>query len=257
MNIMNILKKINVPDNVDVVILPDINGDFFKLIETLSTYKISKDSLIIVTGNIVGDGNNNLPSLLSFSKNELFETVMGLNEFLTLQLIKDKNQENLDSWVDIGGQKIFNQLGEKGLSYFDEFLSELPLFLEIEKCGKKFHIFNTPLRSKNSIQNNIEYFSEINELNRANFIADEIDQRSILPLNKDIANHCYPVFPDTTVAFHGGVKISDAIMINNNYFLNSEKVLKNDQGYEIFPCVLLKDNDMIVLTHDTLDKENN
>lgn len=169
----NIIKKIILNDDDDLLFCTDLHGQYEQFELLLAKNHISKNTKIICTGDIIDRGPNSLPLLLNFLNNPNYFLSLGNHELALVYAPYSKS--DMAFWVGTGGQETFNELGKSGTLFFsNEIRENIPYILEIEHRGKKYGIVHACIPKLNGVHiTEWEHFLELAQ-NNPNYLSDAI-----------------------------------------------------------------------------------
>lgn len=141
---MNIYKHRKIPDEMDLIFIGDLHGDYYHFEKRLKENNINKDNTFIVsTGDIIDRGPNIKKCCDEFLNNPNFDMVIGNHEMF---MFNRYNMNFFHPWVANGGQETINQLDFEGVDLISkQMLEEFSIILEIEHRGKTFGIIHAEI----------------------------------------------------------------------------------------------------------------
>lgn len=137
------LKKIIVPDDVELYFIGDLHGDYDAFKAIIKNAGVREKDFIITTGDVLDRGKKITPLLFDFVFKENYHMPIGNHEQFMLNHIY---RDFFVNWVDGDGKETVEQLGLEGIKFFcGKIVEKFPLMLEVHHRGKIFGVVHAAI----------------------------------------------------------------------------------------------------------------
>lgn len=123
-------------------VMGNICGRYEKYKELLSKCDFRSRDELYITGNIIGDGADTVKLLFDMSMRSNVFPVLGKREYALLKLARMKSRADTAQAEADELMRVLSVLELDEREALLEYISELPLYEELEACGKKYTVLH-------------------------------------------------------------------------------------------------------------------
>lgn len=135
---MILYRELVIEDDKELFIVGDIHG-CYDLYKKGEKYLGIRDTDVVISlGDLTDRGKQNFKCVLEFTRKDNRYAIRGNHEDMMIRGMLDGRRDYYECWYQNGGDTVWAELGEEGVTLLATMLEELPVILTVRHCGKTY-----------------------------------------------------------------------------------------------------------------------
>lgn len=131
-------KHIDIPDDANLYIVPDLHGSYSLYQKIVKMFGITKDDYVISLGDLTDRGKENFKCVEEFTKGKNRYGILGNHDQMMIKGLLEGEGNYYGCWIMNGGNTVIEEVGEEGATFLAMMLEEnLPVILTANYRGKR------------------------------------------------------------------------------------------------------------------------
>lgn len=135
---MILYQHIDVPEEQDLYVVGDLHGSWELYQRGLKQLGIGDNDVIISLGDLTDRGKQNFRCVVEFTRKENRYAIRGNHEDMMIRGMLEGRRDYYQCWYQNGGNTVWDELGEEGVTLLATMLEELPVILTVGHRGKTY-----------------------------------------------------------------------------------------------------------------------
>ena len=134
---MNLIQFIEIEDERELYIVGDLHGSYDLYKKGIQRLGITDDDVVISLGDLTDRGKQNFRCVMEFTKKPNRYAIRGNHEDMMIRGMLEGSRDYYHCWFMNGGNTVWDELGEEGVTLLATMLDELPVILVVKHRGKQ------------------------------------------------------------------------------------------------------------------------
>lgn len=209
--------EVTVPDDKELYIVGDIHGNAKLWDITKTEFGITSDDYVFSLGDLIDRGTQSAKLLFEFLFADNRFMIIGNHESMCVD--SEKYRDWHHCWVQNGGDKFIEEIGDTGIQFFRQYLNQLPTIIQINHRGLKIGLVHAGVDLK--YQNWDQFISGTKSLS-TDIIESLLWERKTFDFCKGNNVYNAPRIQGVDYVLSGHTGVVDPLIYGNRVWIDSQ-----------------------------------